>query len=326
MIFKKETSIVTFGDFLDVYHKLRQKSLRFLFSGMRFSPNARVASKWDSYVSASDFWLIPEIEEDWNQSISGDKHKMFEDYVAEKYFKDKGPVKMLSIGCGEGVHERNFAKHPVFSKIVGVDISQARIDKARELAQDNHFDIQYRAGNFYQMKFEESFDVVLFHASLHHFRNISDFLRDHVKPLMKDGGLLVVFEFCGPDRLQWKKSQLREANRLLKQLPKKYRTLYDGKTVKNKVYRPGILRMLMVDPSEAPDSSNLVKGIHDNFSVVEEKELGWNITHLLFKGIAHNFINDNPEAREFITRILREEKKFMERTGENDAIFGVYRK
>lgn len=327
MIFKKETSIITFGDFLDVYHKFRQKGLRLLFSKFSFSAKARVTSKWDTYVSSSDFWLIPEINQDWNLTISGDKHKLFEDYVAEKYLKGRSGLSMLSIGCGEGVHERNFVRYPVFSKILGVDISEGSISKAREFANSANLDIDYEAGDFYKMDFEkESFDIVLFHSSLHHFSNISEFLENNVKPLMKNNGLLVVFEFCGPNRLQWKNSQLKAANRLLKQLPEKYKTLYDGKTLKKKVYRPGIIRMLMVDPSEAPDSSNLVQGIHNNFEALEEKKLGWNITHLLLKGIAHNFINDDLRAKEVLAEILEEEKRFMKKTGENDAIFGVYQK
>src|SRR5690606_7047991 len=121
----------------------------------------------------------------------------------------------------------------------------------REFAKSANLNIAYKAGDFHKMNFEkESFDIVLFHSSLHHFSNISEFLEHNVKPLMKENALLVVLEFCGPNRLQWKNSQLKAANQLLAQLPEKYKTLYDGKTLKKKVYRPGIIRMLMVDPSE----------------------------------------------------------------------------
>lgn len=40
--------------------------------------------------------------------------------------------------------------------------------------------------------------------------------------------------------------------------------------------------MLLVDPSEAPDSANLKNALHNNFTVLEEK-LGWNILHILLK-------------------------------------------
>src|SRR5690606_22272942 len=187
--------------------------------------------------------------------------------------------------------------------------------------------IEYIAGDFFKMEFEkESFDVILFSSSLHHFNDIGNFLKNYIKPLLKDKGLLVIFEYSGPNRLQWRDSQLNEANRLLKTIPDKYRTLYDRKTLKKKVYRPGLLRMLMIDPSEAPDADNLVKGIHDNFDVLEEVKLGWNILHILLKGIAHNFVTDDPRAKKLIASLIEEEKKFMQATGENDAVFGVYQK
>lgn len=327
MILKKETSIITFGDFLDVYHKLRENGMKYLFAKLKLTHKGRVTSKWDSYVSSSDFWIIPEIGQDWNESISGDKDVEYEDYVAQKFLSGKSGLKILSIGCGEGVHERKFAKHSFVSKIVGVDISEGSIATARRLAKEENLDIEYIASDFFKVDFEKaSFDVVLFNSSLHHFPNIPDFIKNEIKPLLKGDGLLVVFEYCGPNRLQWKDSQLKEANRLLKELPKKYKTLYDGKTLKKRVYRPGLIRMFLVDPSEAPDSANLVKGIHDNFSILEEKRLGWNILMLLLKGIAHNFINDKPETKELLARLITDEKKYLRETGENDAIFGVYQK
>lgn len=327
MILKKDTSLITWGDFLDIYHKIRQKGMSYLLGKLQLSHSKRVSSKWDMHTASSDFWEVPEIVQDWNKTISGDEHKVYEDHVARKYFSGKSGIKILSVGCGDGGHERKFAAYPEVEKIVGVDIAEARVARAREMAQKLSMPIEYIAGDFFKIDFEkESFDMVLFSSSLHHFDDIDNFLRNHIKPLLKKDGLLVVNEFSGPNRLQWRSSQLNEANRLLKALPKKYRTLYDGKTLKKKVYRPGLLRMLMVDPSEAPDSENLVKGIHNNFTVLEEAKLGWNILHSLLKGIAHNFIANDPEAKKLIASLIADEKKFMQASGENDAVFGVYRK
>ena len=327
MILKKETSIITFGDFLDIYHKIRQNGMKYLISNLRLSHKGRVTSKWDFYESSSDFWIIPEIEQDWNERISGDKNVAYEDYVAQKYFSGKEGLRILSVGCGEGAHERSLARYRSVSKIIGVDISEGSIAKARSLAGKENLPIEYMAGDFFKMNFEhESFDVILFSSSLHHFQDISNFLKNNIRPLLKEGGLLVAFEYCGPNRLQWRGSALKEANRLLYQLPEKFRMLYDGRTLKRKVYRPGTIRMLLVDPSEAPDSINLVKAIHDNFTVVEEVKLGWNLLVLLLKGIAHNFVTDDPEVKTILASLLEEEKRYESATGENNHIFGVYRK
>jgi len=108
------------------------------------------------------------------------------------------------------LHDRNFAKHNCFSHIDAVDVSGDSIANARILAQKEQLNIQYHQGDFKKLNFElGSYDVVLFSSSLHHFENIEKTLADFVKPLLKDDGLLVVFEYCGPNRLQWTNAQLK---------------------------------------------------------------------------------------------------------------------
>lgn len=323
-----ETTFISIGDLIDVYYKIKFKGVRFLISKIfRISYKERVSSKWDSFTSQSDFWIIPEIRKSWNYKISGDENLEYEDYVLQHYLQHKSDLSLLAIGCGEGRHERNLLKNNSFRKVVGVDISQESINNAQKEALKNNLNIHYYCEDFRKMDFQgEKFDVVLFDSSLHHFDNITDFLKDKVSPVLNDNGIVVVFEYCGPNRLQWRKSQLNEANRILKTIPQSYRTLIDGTNTKKKVYRPGLLRMLLVDPSEAPDSENLVKALKDNFIVLEEKKLGWNILHILLKGIAHNFLSDKKETKELIRKLIREEDAFLQKSGENDAVFGVYQK
>lgn len=322
-----DISLISPIDFLDVYHKLRQNGLPYLFKMLNFGPSARVASKWDNYKSASDFWLIPALQEEWNRKITGHKEQVYEEYVCKKYLAGKDGAKILSVGCGNGIHERPFAQYNSTFNITGADLASVQVNQAKAIAAEKGLKINYITGDFTKMDFEkDSFDIVLFHSSLHHFDKISDFLRNHVKPLLKDTGLLVVYEYAGPNRLQLRKSQLKAANTILKSLPNKYKTLYDGKTLKKRVYRPGLVRMLLVDPSEAPDSENLVQAIHNNFKTVEEVMLGWNITLMMLKGISHNFFDDSPETQRLIAEIIEKEDEFVKQTGENDAIFGVYQK
>lgn len=320
-------SYVSWGDFLDVYHKTRQKGLYWLFSKFKVKSSSRTKSKWDFYDSTSDFWLIPEMQEHWNTIISGDKHIQYEDYVAQKYLNGKSNLKMLSIGCGAGSHERRFAKYNCFSSIEAVDVSPESISSAKKIAEDEDLDIKYHLGDFKKIDFlKESYDLILFSSSLHHFDSVFSTLQDYVKPLLSKEGILVVFEYVGPNRLQWTKKQLFKSNELLANLPKKYKLLYDYKTVKRKVYRPGILRMLLVDPSEAPDSENIVSSLNSIFKVLEQKDLGTNICHLLLKGIAHNFVNNEPQTKKLISFLITEETKFVKENLSSDEIFGIYRK
>ena len=320
--------MITIGDFIDVYLKLKQKGFSFLMRKLfNFSRKNRVASKWDSFQTESDFWVIPEVKADWNYKISGDSKVTYEEFVSKKYLRKNAEVKLLSVGCGEGLHERNFIKYFPFSKVVGIDISSESIANAIRLAESECLKIDYILGDFTKMNFEnQKFEVILFDSSLHHFNDITSFLKTNIEPLLSDEGIVVVFEYCGPNRLQWRTSQLKKIKEILSCLPENYRKLINTNWIKRKSYRPGILRMFLVDPSEAPDSENLQNALHQNFEIVEEIKLGWNIIQPLFKNIAHHFVYDTPETKKWIQFILDEEASFVKETNENDAVFGIYRK
>ncbi len=323
----KETTLVSIGDFVDVYHKIKQRGVGKIISAFNLNSGKRVSGKWDAYKTTSDFWIIPELTEYWNKKISGDPNMEYEEYVAKKYLTGEKKLRMLSVGCGEGSHERNFAKYGNFSEIIGVDLSEKRIQTAATKAQKENLPITYFSKDFRELNFDKAyFDVILFNASLHHFKNLHSFLEIDIKPFLAEDGLLIINEYCGPNRLQWTKQQLDASNSLLKKLPHTYRLLTDGKTVKKKIYRPGILRMLLVDPSEAPDSANLVSAVHANFKVLEETKLGWNILHLLLKGIAHNFLKRDDETKEILAHLIDVEEKFVREVNTSDSVFGVYKK
>ena len=322
-----QKTYISIGDFIDLYHKIRQKGIGFIISKLNWSSKSRIQSKWDFFDSSSDFWLIPSIQKRWNLMISGSENVEYEDHVYNKYLQGKTNLRLLSIGCGEGIHDRNFAKYNCFSSIDAVDISEGSIAKAIEIASEKNLQIKYQSGDFKNLNFKkESFDVILFSSSLHHFDAVFNLLKNEVKSLMSENGILVIYEYVGPNRLQWTSEQLKKANNSLKEMPLKFKLLYDNKSIKKKVYRPGIFRMLLVDPSEAPDSSAIVSALNANFKVLEQTNLGWNILHILLKGIAHNFCNDEKETQNLLIRLFEEEDAFVAQSKSSDAIFGVYQK
>jgi 2-polyprenyl-3-methyl-5-hydroxy-6-metoxy-1,4-benzoquinol methylase len=322
-----QKTYISIGDFVDIYHKIRQKGIGFIISKLNWSSKSRIQSKWDFFDSSSDFWLIPAIQKRWNFMISGNENVEYEAYVYNKYLQNKTNLRLLSIGCGEGIHDRNFAKFNCFSSIDAVDISEGSIKKALEIATEMNLQINYQSGDFKKLNFKkDSFDVILFSSSLHHFEGVFNLLKNDVNSLLSENGILVIYEYVGPNRLQWTTEQLKKANILLDKMPTKFKLLYDNKSIKKKVYRPGIFRMLLVDPSEAPDSKNIVSALNTNFKVLEQTNLGWNILHILLKGIAHNFCNDQKETQELLTHLFAEEDAFVLHSKSSDAIFGVYQK
>ncbi len=319
---------ISVGDFIDLYYKLWHKGYYNYFRKFNFSGHSRTISKWDATVSSSDFWIIPQVRKRWNEKCTGNPDLEYEDYVVAKYLINKSNLRLLSVGCGTGSRERKFAKYPVFSSVEGIDLAPQQISEAENLASKASLNnISYHTGDFLTYSFKpESYDVILFNSSLHHFDHIDDLLQKKVLPLLKNDGQLIIFEYVGPDRLQWTKAQLNFANRLLRELPKKYKTRFNSSAVKKRIYRPGLLRMMLVDPSEAVDSSSIAPALHKHFTLLEEQKVGWDITHILLKDIAHNFLDESPETLKWLNHLFEQEDRFIGEHQTSDAIFGVYRK
>ncbi|HPR30437.1 MAG TPA: class I SAM-dependent methyltransferase [Prolixibacteraceae bacterium] len=319
---------LSFGDWIDLYFKLRQKRYRKLILGFNRQGKERTAAKWNSQLLSSDFWMIPEVRKRWNEKCTGHPDREYEDYFVQRYLPQSRNLRMLSVGCGSGARERKFARFPQFASIEGIDLAEKRIDEARKEASVlNLHQVHYHAGDFLNHPFAcGTYDVVLFHSSLHHFNHLSQLIPEKVLPLLKPGGYLVLFEYTGPNRLQWSRRQLKRVNEILSMLPERYRKRRGNSALKRKAYRPGWIRMLLVDPSEAPDSESILPEIHRHFRTLEEKHVGWNLTHVLFKDIAHNFLQNDEETRRWIDFVFEKEDAFLKETGHSDAVFGIYQK
>lgn len=325
---RKVRTYISPGDFIDLYYKVKQVGLSKILSKFRIVSQDRTISKWNQTIPSSNFWDIPAIKSRINEKSTGSPDLGYEDFFVEKHLAGRQNLRMLSVGSGTGTRERRFAKHPVFESIEGIDIAPHNIKLASENALNQGFgNIFYSSADFMRCKFpQNSFDVILFNSSLHHFRNISALLEQKVAPLLRENGFLVIYEYVGPNRLQWTDYQLKRVNELLSELPEKFRKRYGSKSIKKRVFRPGLLRMIAVDPSEAVDSESIISSLRKLFNVIEEKKLGWDILQPLMKDIAHNFLTDNEETISILQFIFSYEDKYIEETGRSDGFFGVYQK
>lgn len=318
--------LVSAGDFIDLFYKIRQKSYKTLVSKLGFSGQSRIRAKWNAGVSASDFWMIPLVRKRWNKLITGDENKGYEAYVNEKYLSGKSGLRMLSVGCGTGGRERVFAAFDAIAQIDAIDMAELQLEEAQSLANEQNISkINYFVADFLNYLFPKNhYDIILFHSSLHHFNHVDKLIPERILSLLKDDGILVIHEYVGPNRLQWTKEQLNEVNYLLKTIPESYRTRYGSNAVKRKVYRPGLLRMKLIDPSEAVDSAAIVPALHKYFKTLEEKPLGWDIIHLLLKDISHHFVEPDATATDILEKLFRAEDDFLKNAGKSDAVFGVW--
>lgn len=320
--------LITRDDFIETYCKIKQRGSNFIISKFTFKEIDRTKSAFDTNrKNVSNWWDIPEVKERWNFMVSGDKKTNFKQYFVNQYFRDKSGLKVLSLGSGSCYHEIELAQYPVFEEILCLDIAENTLKAAEKRAQEDKLNnIRFECQDIYNYEFPNGyFDVVIFNASLHHFKNIESLLRDKVKPTLKVNGKLIINEYVGPNRLQFPQKQIDTINLALQKIDKKYRKRSNTNIYKNKYYGCGLMRMYIADPSECVESETILPSIHKHFKVIEEKGIGGNILMGVFKDIAYNFLELNQEKKEILQNIFEIEDTYL-KTHQSDYLIGMYQK
>jgi len=324
-----------FNNYINIHDLLilREKGpqvLGMLFSRLFKNDKDRIKETWSSVKSPpKNCWDIPYVRERWNFLISGDREIDYYEFLSRKYLTDKGGLKALSLGCGVGHRELSWVETGRFSSIDAYDLSEERIRAARQSASAKGYGgiIHYRVGDVYNIEMRENhYDVVLGEQSLHHFSPLEELLL-RVEKFLKPGGYFIVNEFVGPTKFQWTDRQIQAVNGLLEILPEKHKKLHDSGRIKPSVYRPGRLRMHMMDPSEAVESARIEPLLSQLFDVVEVKPYGGTILLLLLNGIAQNFLSDDKQTRDWLDIcFLIEDQLLASNDIKSDYIVAIYKK
>jgi ubiquinone/menaquinone biosynthesis C-methylase UbiE len=321
-------TLLSLGDFIDVFFYIRQHTASRLLQRLHPVQKKRVENVWQCIDNhSSDWWIVPAVRKRWNRLITGDENKSYQEFFCNTYLSSEKSHSLLSIGSGGGTNEILFSRQNCFSEITGIDISKKIIEHAEEkLVKQKINNIQFIHADAEKFHFEENkYDVVLFHSSLHHFNHLGKIL-DRILNALKPSGFLIIHEYTGPNRFQWSKKQLQLANDILKNLPAELKTLYHNNYHKSKIYKPGLLRTFISDPSEATCSANLLKEINSRFIPIQQTNLGGNLLHLLLKDIAHNFVDEQMDTKQLIEALFKKEDELVQAEGHSDFTFGIYRK
>jgi len=317
--------IVTTDDFKDIIIKGAQRGLPFVLSKLQYSGLRRTKTAFDrTRVNGSHWWHIPYVTERWSTLISGDKNKSNIEFITQDILKNRKEIHLVSIGSGTCAFEIELAQKKVFKKITCIDLSNDSLEKAKwkidELKLKN---ISVICADIHNYDFHELFDVVLFKASLHHFKNVEKLLHKKICPIIKDNGLLIIDEYVGPNRLQYPKKQIKAINEVVQIIPKKYRKIFKAPLYKNSASGSGIIRMILADPSECVDSSNILPSLHKWFNPIIEKPYGGNLLMYALKDIAHHFYSLDKEKKKILDEIFKIEDDYISKN-DSDFVFGVY--
>jgi len=313
-------------DVIDLFFRIKERGYGYLFTKFHLQYDKIVDSSWAGQYGAYNWLDIPSVRRRLNSIITGDPIVAYPNYIMHKYFAHRKELKMISLGCGSGFNEIEFAKNADFLRIEALDISSNRIMSARQKANAEQIkNINFIIGDAFDYPLKERcYDLVLCQSFLHHCRDLRGLL-EKLRISLKPDGLLVLNDYVGPKRFQWHKNQLMLVNRILGQIPFAYKIRTHSNTIKSKVYSPGILKMILSDPSEAVESHKIISTVREYFRIIEEKKIGGNILHLLFKDIAHNFLGQDEKTRTLIQRIFELEDDFLKSGNESDFIFGIYK-
>jgi SAM-dependent methyltransferase len=307
-------------------------------SGRHATTEEKTKSFWDKEAGT---WEVGKgihwtehiaIHERLNRKMSGDTYIDLYLYVIN-FLKERGlelPLqRCLTLGCGAGDFERTLSKYHFCMRHDAYDISEGAIEKAKERAGAERLShIFYEVADINSISLlAGTYDVVFGIHSVHHFSALEHVFSE-VRKSLKSGGFFVFQEYVGPNKFQWTEKQLSIINGILAFLPDKYcRSRKDGITLKKRQWRPTIEEMDSVDPSEAVRSEEILKVLPVYFDVLEKRDLGGSILHLLLDGIAGNFDYDNPKDMRLLEMIFEIEDTFME-IGEiqSDFAFVIARK
>ena len=258
-----------------------------------------VARYWDeNREKARDpaYWMAdPLCRQAINRRVSGDPNEWPLDWFRRVHAREPFS-RGVSWGCGLGAFERAAVKAGIVRAIDAFDISPRSLDDARrEAAEEGIAGIEYGLGDFDRARLAHGhYDVVFFHASLHHVRRLERLFRALRRGLVP-AGAVYVDEYVGPSRSSWRKDRLARAQERLDAVPEEAKLA-------------GTLALPIEpnDPSEAVRSDEIPDFLREHFEILAWRPYGGQLASLVFPSVARAWI-ESTDGRAFVADLLARE-------------------
>lgn len=271
--------------------------------GGKLSNKCKEAEYWTNYKEdegRTRWWQSPAIIRHYNKTICG---KEIDGWNA-------GPVKLLdekrliplggfgkaiSIGCGNAMKEISLIKEGIVKYFTCVDIAEGMIERAIRNAKENNVEsqIEFICGDIYSiLDRKENYDFVFWDNSLHHMEDAYKAVEISLA-LLKRGGLFFCNDFIGNKRFQWSDMQMVIVNGIRLYLTDNYFKSTNGNMFRKYLVAPPIENMLMIDPSEAADSENIIPAVKKYFKQPQIINTGGLVYHLCLENILRNMPEDS---------------------------------
>ncbi len=294
-----------------------------------------VSEHWSEMATKNTIpyhWSDSEIVlEHINKCISGDPKIGWFQHACEKYLtKDTSKNKYgLSIGCGSGTLERQCRKMGFCDAMDGIDLAAGAIEEAKKLAKEEKITgINYQVQNIEKIDLPTNkYDVVFASSAIHHVKNLES-LFEKIKTSLKPGCFFIMLEYVGPSQFQFSQKAVDIINEILAILPQFYKKL-SSNPAKTKELFTIVSRDYMNanDPSEAIRSDEITPILSKYFTIVEKKDYGGTILHMLLQDIVSNFLDASYKDKTILRLlILFENILIKEKVLNSDFCFIVAKK
>ncbi len=212
----------------------------------------------------------------------------------------------VSVGCGNGTKEFELMKEGIVRRFTLFELSTEMIKQAREKAKSLGLldRVELIQGDCFSHEFKEKVDLVHWNNALHHMLDTKKAVRWSFD-ILSPGGVFYMDDFVGPTRFQWSDESLKLGTRIRKILPKDFlRHPYKkGSYLPRELARPSVEEMKCSDPSEAADSSSIIKRVKEYFPNAKIKLTGGLIYHTTLNDVLYN-INESDEKDKAILELL----------------------
>lgn len=255
-----------------------------------------------------------------NPLVSGCNQTGWLEAVARDYFPNR-LKRALSLGSGGGGLERHSLQLKIAKRFDAYDASPGAVELARSLAPRGFFrkPIRYQVADLNTLELaKDRYDAVFASQSVHHIDQLEHYFTQ-VQNTLKPEGLFILNEYVGPNRFQWTEAQLFHANRLLALLPETLRAGIRDGFRKDTVQRPTVDDMIAADPTEAVRSQDIMRLLPDYFEIVEVRDFGGTLLHLVLDNIAGN-LGADPEHIDLLMMLFAEEQRLI-KSGEIGSDF-----
>lgn len=283
------------------------------------STKQRISEHWAQRTEAPkpsriNWWESKMVRQHINTLVSGSKSETTGQGLIDRVKKltDRKPFELgVSVGCGIATKELRLMEQGVVNRFILFELSDTRIEKAKELAEKKGLldRVEFRNDDAFTAFGPDSFDFVHWDNSLHHMFDVVESLRwSHT--ILRSGGMFYMNDFVGPTRWQWSDKSLDLIARVRGILPERmlkdpwYPEHHDTPMLRKRIDRKTPERIMRDDPSEAADSGRILEAVRQFFPHAEITRTGGVIYHTGLSHIYHNIDETNDDDRAILQLLL----------------------